>query len=45
MMIADMRGFSERFEDCQILRYDDKPDILGSIIASIPMAEVSITEV
>jgi hypothetical protein len=39
---AYMIGTAERVV-CPILRYDDKPDILGSITALNPMSEVSIT--
>ena len=37
-----MIGTTERVV-CPVLRYDDKPDILGSITVSNPMTEVSIT--
>ena len=39
---AYMIGTAERVV-CPVLRYDDKPDILGSITALNPMSEVSIT--
>lgn len=42
-MVAFLKGTTER-SACPVLRYDDKPDILGSMAAEIPMAEASLTE-
>ena len=42
-MIAYLEGTTERAV-CTVLRYDDKPDILGSMTAEIPMIEASLTE-
>lgn len=42
-MIAYLEGTTERAV-CTVLRYNDKPDILGSMAAEIPMIEASLTE-
>ena len=44
MVEAYIVGTAERVV-CTVLRYDDKPDVLGSIAAEIPMIEVSLAEV